>query len=134
MSLLGCRFCLSISWQTDADCAIIAAKSTSQTEQHDAPEPAVGCVDFRRGIPSGLVIVPVERQRGENEMQEIIVVSNLSCAVICAKWALDLGLSQIRQVLFLIGGLLFGPIMLLILYVFLINKAKRDGGPGGKVV
>jgi hypothetical protein len=79
------------------------------------------------------VILDFECQKGENEMKEIIVVSNLSCAVICAKWALDLGLSQIRQVLFLIGGLLFGPIMLLILYVFLINKAKKEGGPGGKV-
>ena len=66
-------------------------------------------------------------------MKEIIVVSNLSCAVICAKWALDLEFSQIRQVLFLIGGLLFGPIMLLVLYVFLINKAKKEGGSGGKV-
>jgi hypothetical protein len=65
-------------------------------------------------------------------MNEIIVVSNLSCAVICAKWALDLGFSQIRQILFLIGGLLFGPIILLILYVMLVNKAKREGGTGGK--
>ena len=66
-------------------------------------------------------------------MKETIVVSNLSCAVICAKWALDLGFSQIRQVLFLIGGLFFGPIMLLILYVFLVNKAKKEGGSGAKV-
>ena len=66
-------------------------------------------------------------------MKEIVLVSNLSCAVICAKWALDLGYSQIRQVLFLIGGLLIGPIMLLILYVFLVNKAKKEGGAGAKV-
>ena len=66
-------------------------------------------------------------------MKEILIVSNLSCAVICAKWALDLGYSQIRQVLFLIGGLLIGPIMLLILYVFLVNKAKKEGGSGAKV-
>ena len=66
-------------------------------------------------------------------MKETIVVSNLSCAVICAKWALDLGFSQVRQVLFLIGGLILGPIMLLILYVFLVNKAKKEGGTGGKV-
>jgi hypothetical protein len=65
-------------------------------------------------------------------MNEIIVVSNLSCAVICAKWALDLGFSQIRQILFLIGGLFFGPIILLILYVMLVNKAKRESGPGAK--
>ena len=66
-------------------------------------------------------------------MKEIIIVSNLSSAVICAKWALDLGFSQVRQVIFLIGGLLFGPIMLLILYVFLVNKARKESGTGGKV-
>jgi sugar phosphate permease len=79
------------------------------------------------------LIRSVELQRGENQMREIIFVSNLSCAVICAKWALDLGFSQIRQVLFLIGGLLFGPIMLLILYIFLVIKAKKEGVAGGKV-
>jgi hypothetical protein len=68
--------------------------------------------------------------REEEPMKETIVVSNLSCAVICAKWALDLGFSQIRQVLFLIGGLLFGPVMLLVLYIFLVNKAKKEGGAG----
>ena len=67
-------------------------------------------------------------------MGETIVVSNLSCAVICAKWALDLGFSQVRQIVFLIGGLLVGPLMLLVLYVFLIHKAKQDGAPGAKVV
>ena len=67
-------------------------------------------------------------------MKEIVIVSNLSCAVICAKWALDLGFSQIRQAVFLIGGLLFGPIMLLVLYVFLVNKAKKEGATGGKVL
>ena len=65
-------------------------------------------------------------------MREIVVLSNLSCAVISAKWALDLGFSQLRQVIFLIGGAVFGPIMLLILYVFLVNKAKTEGGAGGK--
>jgi hypothetical protein len=66
-------------------------------------------------------------------MKETVVVSNLSCAVICAKWALDLGFNQARQVLFLIGGLLLGPVMLLILYVFLVNKAKKEGAAGAKV-
>jgi hypothetical protein len=67
-------------------------------------------------------------------MKESIVVSNLACAVICAKWALDLGFSQFRQILFLIGGLLLGPIMLLILYVFLVNQARNEGRTGGKIV
>ena len=67
-------------------------------------------------------------------MKETIVVSNVSCAIICAKWALDLGYSQLRQILFLVGGLILGPIMLLILYVCLINKAKKEGATGGKIV
>jgi len=67
-------------------------------------------------------------------MKESILVSNVSCAIICAKWALDLEFSQFRQILFLIGGLILGPVMLLILYVFLINKAKKVGSPGAKIV
>jgi len=66
-------------------------------------------------------------------MKEAIVISNVCCAIICAKWALDLGFSQIRQILFLIGGLILGPLMLLVLYVFLINKAKAEGQPGAKM-
>jgi hypothetical protein len=67
-------------------------------------------------------------------VKETIVVSNVSCAIICAKWALDLGYSQLRQILFLVGGLILGPLMLLILYVRLINKAKKEGATGGKTV
>lgn len=67
-------------------------------------------------------------------MKEVIVVFNVTCAVICAKWALELGFSQIRQIVFLIGGLLFGPIMLLILYVYLIYKAKKEGQSGAKMI
>ena len=67
-------------------------------------------------------------------MKETIVVSNVSCAIICAKWALDLGYSQLRQILFLVGGLILGPVMLLILYERLINKAKKEGATGGKIV
>jgi hypothetical protein len=39
-------------------------------------------------------------------------------------------LSQGRQLLCLVGGLLFGPLTLLILYVYLLNKAKKEGHPG----
>ena len=67
-------------------------------------------------------------------MLEAVAVSNLTCAIVCAKWALDLGFSQLRQVLFLVGGLLFGPLVLLILYVYLINQARRAGQPGGQIV
>jgi len=65
-------------------------------------------------------------------MTETIIVSNLACAVICAKWALDLGFTQIRQMIFLVGGLLFGPLVLLVLYVLLVNKAKDAGVRAGK--
>jgi hypothetical protein len=61
-------------------------------------------------------------------MKESIVVYNLSCAIICAKWALDLNYSQPRQILFGIGGLILGPIMLLILYVILVNKKAIHKG------
>ena len=67
-------------------------------------------------------------------MLEAVAVSNLNCAIVCAQWALELGFSQLRQVLFLVGGLLFGPLVLLILYVYLINKARRAGQPGGQIV
>ncbi|HOW66041.1 MAG TPA: hypothetical protein P5186_20080 [Candidatus Paceibacterota bacterium] len=67
-------------------------------------------------------------------MMEAYLVSNVACSIICAKWALDLGFSQTRQTLFLIGGLLFGPLVLLILYVYLINKAKKEGQPGAKFI
>lgn len=67
-------------------------------------------------------------------MKEAIVMSNITCAIVCAKWALDLGFSQLRQLIFLIGGLLLGPLILLILYIYLINKAKHDGQPGGKII
>ncbi len=67
-------------------------------------------------------------------MKDQILISNLTCGIICAKWALDLGYSQFRQILFLIGGLFAGPFMLLILYVYLVQKASSDGQPGGKIV
>ena len=66
-------------------------------------------------------------------MKETIIVSNVSCAIICAKWALDLGFSQLSQILFLIGGLILGPLMLLILYVRLIYKARKEGSGGGNI-
>lgn len=67
-------------------------------------------------------------------MQEAIPYVNAVCALVSAKWALELGFSQLRQILILIGGLIFGPLMLLILYVYLILKARREGAPGGKVI
>lgn len=69
-----------------------------------------------------------------NDMIESIVVANFTCAIVCAKWALDLGASQVRQMLFLVAGLLFGPLTLLVLYVYSIENAKKRGWVGGRLV
>ena len=45
------------------------------------------------------------------------------CAIICAKWAMDLGFSQTRQLLWGIAGLFLAPLILLILYARLIRKS-----------
>lgn len=66
-------------------------------------------------------------------MVNTIVTSNVVCAIVSAKWAMELGFSQIRQLLFLIGGLILGPIMLLILYVRLLYKSKAEDKSSGKV-
>jgi len=67
-------------------------------------------------------------------MIKSIAVGNVVCAIVCAKWALELGYSQTRQMLFLVAGLLFGPLTLLILYVYLIEKARKEGRPGAKFI
>ncbi len=59
-------------------------------------------------------------------MTEALAVGNVLCAIISAKWALELGLSEGRQILFLIGGLILGPLMLLILYIRLQYKHKAE--------
>lgn len=51
---------------------------------------------------------------------------NLFGAIISAKWAMDLGFSQVRQVLWGIAGLILGPLILLILYVRLISRASES--------
>lgn len=62
-------------------------------------------------------------------MQNTIAGVNIVCAIISAKWAMELGYSQLRQILFLIGGLILGPIMLLILYIYLLNKKLKEKKP-----
>jgi hypothetical protein len=57
-----------------------------------------------------------------------------ACGIISAWWAMDLGYSQSRQVLFGLGGLIFGPLMLLVLYVRLLYQAKAQGKPAAKMV
>jgi len=51
-------------------------------------------------------------------------------AVISGKWAMELGLSQFRQLLWAIAGLFFPPIVLLVLYLRMLYIRKRAGQPG----
>ncbi len=66
-------------------------------------------------------------------MYSTIAGVNIVCAVISAKWAMELGYSQARQLLFLVGGLIMGPIMLLILYSYLLNKKLKEKKTGTSV-
>jgi hypothetical protein len=56
----------------------------------------------------------------------------LTCAILAAKWASDLGFSQSRQVLWGIVGLALGPIALLLLYVRFVRKYQAEGQPAGR--
>ena len=67
-------------------------------------------------------------------MKESIGLINFACSVICAKWALDLGHSQIRQVIWWAGGMIFGPFTMLFLYIKLITKAKSDNKSSGDLL
>ena len=59
-------------------------------------------------------------------MYNTIAGINIVCAIISAKWAMELGFSQGRQILYLIGGMILGPIMLLVLYIYLLNKKLKE--------
>jgi hypothetical protein len=48
---------------------------------------------------------------------------HLIVAIICAKWAMELGFSQFRQLLWGIAGFFAAPLILLVLYVRLIRKS-----------
>ncbi len=50
----------------------------------------------------------------------------LTCAVIAMKWAMELGFGQLRQILWGIGGLILGPLVLLILYVRMLYKQIKQ--------
>lgn len=51
---------------------------------------------------------------------------------VSAKWALELGFSQLSQIGHFIAGFFLGPLVLLILYVRLINQRKAQGLPGAQ--
>lgn len=54
----------------------------------------------------------------------------LTSGIICAKWAMELGYSQFTQLILLVAGCCFGPLVLACLYVRLLNqrKAKSESG------
>jgi hypothetical protein len=52
-----------------------------------------------------------------------ILAFNMVCAIICARWAMELGFSQFRQLLWGVAGLVGGPLVMLILYVRLLRVA-----------
>lgn len=45
-------------------------------------------------------------------------------AIVCAKWAMELGFSQVRQLIWAAAGLLAAPVALLILYTRLVRKEE----------
>ena len=60
------------------------------------------------------------------ELQHVSVAYvHLIAAIVCAKWAMDLGFCQFRQLLWGIAGLLVPPLVLIILYVRLIRKGSN---------
>ena len=67
-------------------------------------------------------------------MKESIILTNFACSVVCAKWALDLGYSQSRQIIWGLGGMFFGPLIMLLLYIRLIYKSKSEGKSSGDII
>jgi hypothetical protein len=63
------------------------------------------------------------------QVETALVIVAVTCAIVCARWAMDLGFSQVRQVLWGIFGLVAGPLAMLCLYVRLVraapDRAKR---------
>jgi hypothetical protein len=53
----------------------------------------------------------------------VVCAFALVCAIICARWAMELGFSQSRQLLWGVAGLVAGPLVMLILYVRLLRVA-----------
>ena len=55
-----------------------------------------------------------------------IAILNLICGLVSAKGVLDLDFSQTHQLIFMFGGFILSPIILLVLYVQHINKSKKQ--------
>ncbi len=48
----------------------------------------------------------------------------LGSGIVCAKWAMDLGYSQVRQLIWGLIGTVAGPLALLILYCRQLRQVK----------
>ena len=53
--------------------------------------------------------------------------------IVSAKWALDLGYSQIIQISLFAAGAILGPLVVLALYIRFIYRLKMEGLPGGQI-
>jgi len=60
------------------------------------------------------------------EMTATIGWVHLIAAIIAGKWAMELGLGQTRQLLWMIAGFFFPPLVLLALYVRLIRQRPAE--------
>lgn len=47
-------------------------------------------------------------------------------AVVAGKWAMELGFNQFRQLLWMIAGLMLGPLALLVLYVRMLYQRSDN--------
>ena len=63
-----------------------------------------------------------------------VILTNIACSIIWAKWALDLGYSQSKQIIWGLGGIFFGPLIMLLLYIRLIYKAKSEGSSSRDII
>jgi hypothetical protein len=64
----------------------------------------------------------------------ILSLLAFTCGILSAKWAMELGCSQLRQALWGVAGLLLGPLALLLLYIRLLGTRQATREPGGQWV
>ena len=57
-----------------------------------------------------------------------LLLTLVVCALVSAKWSLDLGYGGGSQFLHAIGGLIFGPLGLLVLYARMAQKKVAEAG------
>ncbi|QEL19862.1 hypothetical protein [Limnoglobus roseus] len=56
----------------------------------------------------------------------------LTCGILSAKWSMELGMNQFRQLLWGVAGVLLGPLALLILYVRHLGARQANGVHGAQ--